>query len=103
MPVRVPFHTVVVTRNGKHVRPKIGEPFEFTAEEIAHFHKNDSRSLRMPRMERLPVPVADLDEGEDEASTGAASEVTSDKTLPTAPRKAPAKRPAAVVDDTDEL
>ena len=116
MPTRVPFHSVVVSRKvgGQltHVRPKIGEPFEFTEEEIVHFHKNDSRSLRLPVMERMPVPVsADLgDDGDDSGDSGddTGSEVTSDKTAPTARtavrsagRKGVAK--PADTEDPDEL
>ena len=34
MPKRTPKQTVVVMRDGKSVTPPIGEPFEFTKEEV---------------------------------------------------------------------
>lgn len=34
MPKRIPAQVIVVVRKGARVEPKIGEPFDFTAEEI---------------------------------------------------------------------
>ena len=51
MPIRIPTHTIVVTREGKRVSPKIGEPFEFTADEVKEISAVSKDALR--KVERV--------------------------------------------------
>lgn len=63
MPIRIPSHTVVVTREGKRVTPKIGQPFEFTAEEVKEITAVSKDCLR--KVERVveddEPPTVDLE------------------------------------------
>jgi len=51
MPIRIPVHTIVVTREGKRVSPTIGQPFEFSVEEIAEINAVAKGALR--KVERV--------------------------------------------------
>ena len=45
MPIRVPLQSVPVVRDGKRVEPKIGEPFEFTDDEVQHIEAANPDAL----------------------------------------------------------
>lgn len=66
MPKRVPAQTITVVRNGKLKNPTIGEPFEFTAEEIEQVERLNPSAFSKTRV----VTVAD--EGDDDDTGGAA-------------------------------
>lgn len=46
MPKRVPVQTIVVTRDGKRVTPKIGDAFDFTAEELDDINRVNPDAVR---------------------------------------------------------
>jgi hypothetical protein len=46
MPKLVPLNTIIVRREGKRIKPEIGKPFDFTAEEVAHINQVSPTSLR---------------------------------------------------------
>lgn len=46
MPKRVPVQTIVVHREGKRITPKIGEAFDFTAEELADLNRVNPDCIR---------------------------------------------------------
>lgn len=104
MPLRVPHRQLVVHRNGKNVWVPIGKPFDFTAEEIEHFHANQPASMRRVIHEAVPVPVAEPEVTSE--AVGAATPAPPDPAIPTAPKKVVgAKKPAAAPDpdENDEL
>lgn len=45
MPIRVPLQSVPVVRDGNRVEPKIGEPFDFTDEEVEHIEAANPDAL----------------------------------------------------------
>lgn len=105
MPLRVPHRQLVVHRNGKNVWVPIGKPFDFTAEEIEHFHANQPASMRRVIHEAVPVPVAEP-EVTSEATPEATSADPAKAGIPAAPRRVVgAKKPAAAPDpeENDEL
>lgn len=55
MPIRIPVESIIVQREGKNLRPKIGQPFDFTKEEIDHIKKVNPRAFRLPIDESNPV------------------------------------------------
>lgn len=85
MPIRIPTNTIVVTREGKRVTPKIGEPFEFTAEEIKEIGAVSKDALRKVErvveddesagtdLEALSVPKLKAYAAEKQIDLGAAS------------------------------
>lgn len=44
MPIRVPLCQIGVSREGKTIFPKIGEPFTFTPEEVAEINELQERT-----------------------------------------------------------
>lgn len=66
MAIRVPVETIMVVRDGKQISPKIGEPFNFTAEELADIKRINPDAIRFPVSE-----VAE--EVDDTAATAAAA------------------------------
>lgn len=44
MPKRIPLGSIGVTRDKKTVYPKVGEPFDFTAEEVAQINALEKKS-----------------------------------------------------------
>lgn len=59
MPTRVPMQSVAVVRDKARVDPKIGEPFEFTDEEIEHIEAVNPDALS----KTVTVSVEDIDAG----------------------------------------
>lgn len=55
--IRVPMQSVVVVRDGKSTVPPIGQPFDFTAEEIAQIEKMNPDAIS----DRATVSVDALD------------------------------------------
>lgn len=105
MPVRIPYHQVVVHRDGKNIHVPVGKPYEFTSDEIAHFHANNPESLRRPINEGgLQRPVATEvtsdDDGEDVIDADATGDAPATKVK--APKK-PGKTAPVVDPDDDEL
>lgn len=99
MPMMVTKTQVGVHRDGKTVRPKIGEAFDFTDEEVAHF---GSEHLRRPRNEVVMPEVTSAeavssDDDEDESQT-ASRAARAAKTA----RKGRAVRASAAADDDDD-
>lgn len=45
MPIRVPMQSVCLVRDKVRVEPKIGEPFEFTDEEVEHIEAVNPAAL----------------------------------------------------------
>lgn len=67
MPKRVPAQSITVARQGKMVVPKIGEPFEFTADEIKDVERLNPSAFAKTRVvaaddepvvETTPEPAA---------------------------------------------
>lgn len=59
MPTRVPMQSVCVERDGKRVDPTIGEPFNFTEEELAHIEAVNPDALSST----ITVSAEDVDAG----------------------------------------
>lgn len=94
MPKRVPAQTITVVRSGKLVNPKIGEPFEFTADEIAQIERLNAAALSKTRV----VAVADED---DEPPVVAAEPAVANK--PAANKPAAAAKGAKAKASTEGL
>lgn len=114
MPIRIPHHHVTIHRDGKNISPKMGQPFDFTQEEIDDLTAGHENALRRPINEGRPnaetaprrqpaVPGAGLNR----PTPVPAAEVTSDNdelvdddgdpaTPPVARRAATAKTPARI-------
>lgn len=93
----IPHHTVVIHRDGKNIRPPIGQPFDFTLAEAEELYSLHPTCLRRPVQEM------------GQRVTAAAAEVTSETDdAPAAVRKAGRKAatpitPATTAEDDDEL
>lgn len=48
MPIRIPTQTVIVQRNGANFAPKLGEPFNFTTDEVEEINTLAPDALRKP-------------------------------------------------------
>ena len=59
MPIRVPMQSVAVVRDKARVDPKIGEPFEFTQDEIDHINAVNPDALS----NLVTVAAEDIDAG----------------------------------------
>lgn len=88
--------SVVVVREGKQVRPKIGEKFDFTKEELADIERMNPAAIRDPKNESAdddaPAPVKPPKGASGEAGKGGSGE-----------EKAAGKGGKAPKDDDDEL
>lgn len=51
MPKLIPEHTVILHRDGKRLVPKIGKPFQFTAEEVASINAVNPSALTAPQVD----------------------------------------------------
>lgn len=73
MPKRIPRESVVVFRNGRRVRPKLGEPFDFTSVEVKEIESHRPNALA--KMERedevIPEPARPAMRREAEDDDGA--------------------------------
>lgn len=95
MPKRIPHHSVVVHRDGKNIRPPLGQPFEFTQEEVDQIHGFNPAALRRPIIERI-TPEVTSEDNDDMGDIGDAPAARA------ASRKSGRKAAAAQVED-DEL
>ena len=59
--VRVPLHTIILSRNGKRVIPQINEPFAFTQKEIDDINSVNKGALRAPHFEGTQQVAEPLD------------------------------------------
>lgn len=48
MPIRIPKQTIRLVRDGENVTPDIGEPFDFTADELADINAVNPDAIRKP-------------------------------------------------------
>lgn len=64
MAIRIPVQTITVGRDGKNVIPTIGQPFDFTDEEIKQIEASN------PAAVRNPVVEADAEQVEVKATKG---------------------------------
>lgn len=88
MPKRIPVETVVVVRDGKRVSPPIGQPFNFTTEEIEQIVGTASKSgVRPQALKKLTV---EDDSGDDEV------EITAGRSGPKADESTEVEDAAAV-------
>lgn len=55
MAIRIPVQTITVGRDGKNIVPTIGQPFNFTAEEIEQIESSNPAAVRNPVVEAEPV------------------------------------------------
>ena len=55
MPKLIPVHTVILHRDGKQVVPPLGQPFDFTKEEIADIDRLLPGAVREPVVEVATV------------------------------------------------
>ena len=55
MAIRIPVQTITVGRDGKNIVPTIGQPFNFTAEEIEQIESSNPAAVRNPVVESEPV------------------------------------------------
>lgn len=51
MAIRIPVQTITVGRDGKNVIPTIGQPFDFTDEEIKQIEASNPAAVRNPVVE----------------------------------------------------
>lgn len=52
MPIRIPVQTVILNRkDGGRIKPKIGEPFNFTSEELDQIKQVNPAAVRKPVVE----------------------------------------------------
>lgn len=64
MAIRIPVQTITVGREGKNIVPTIGQPFDFTDEEIKQIETSN------PAAVRNPVVEADAEQVEAKATKG---------------------------------
>ena len=55
MAIRIPVQTITVGRDGKNIIPTIGQPFDFTDEEIKQIEASNPTAVRNPVVEAEPV------------------------------------------------
>lgn len=55
MVIRIPVQTITVGRDGKNIVPTIGQPFDFTDEEIKQIEASNPAAVRNPVVEAEPV------------------------------------------------
>ena len=55
MAIRIPVQTITVGRDGKNIVPTIGQPFDFTDEEIKQIEASNPAAVRNPVVEAEPV------------------------------------------------
>lgn len=65
MPKRIPLSAIGVQRNGKTIYPKVGEVFDFTAEEVADLVKLEKSS----KTSLIRKPVNEDPAGSDDSSS----------------------------------
>ena len=53
MAIRIPVQTITVGRDGKNIVPTIGQPFNFTAEEIEQIESSNPAAVRNPVVEQV--------------------------------------------------
>ena len=51
MAIRIPVQTITVGRDGKNIVPTIGQPFNFTDEEIKQIEASNPAAVRNPVVE----------------------------------------------------
>lgn len=96
MPKRIPHHSVVVHRDGKNIRPPLGQPFEFTQEEVDQIHGFNPMALRRLIVERAAQPEVTSEDDD------AMADIGDTPTARTASRKGGRKQAVTPVED-DEL
>ena len=57
MNIRIPVQGLILARDGVRIVPVIGEPFEFTDEELAQIEKSAPKAIRAAVVEK-PAPPA---------------------------------------------
>lgn len=72
--VKVPLMSITVVRDGKRVEPKIGEPYEFTAEEAAYLSTirgalRDSVEIVGSSSQKPTAEASPSEEGEEKPKT----------------------------------
>lgn len=73
--VRVPKHSIVVTRDGKSMTPPIGEPFSFTKEEIEQIEKMLPEALGTEAVVDVTKPVNVAGEKAGKAKTSSTDDI----------------------------
>ena len=61
MVIRIPVQTITVGRDGKNIVPTIGQPFNFTAEEIEQIESSNPAAVRNPVVEAAVRPVVEAE------------------------------------------
>lgn len=99
MAKRIPVQTVIVHRDGKRVSPPIGQPFDFTADEIKSLTERNPDAIRKVNDESKLAPDQHDDEDDLDARQEAEA-AAADKAEKAAAKKA-AKTGGDKTDDDD--
>lgn len=94
MPKRVPVQTIVVTRDGKRVTPKIGDAFDFTAEELDDINRVNPDAVRKVVIEDKLLEK-EFTQDEKDAAAKAEADAKSAAKAPTSAKAAAAGKTSA--------